>query len=61
MDNMKTVYPPQITLQDIKETKVTKGWTHGQLDNSIPSTNKVCVCVCVCVGGGGIITQHAKS
>ena len=41
---------PVLTLQDIKETNVTDGPTHanthgrtdGQLENSIPTTNKVC-------------------
>ena len=37
---------PAMTLQDIKETSVTDGWTHGrthgQRENSIPPTNKVC-------------------
>ena len=40
---------PAMTLQDIKETKrygrtdtLTDGRTHGQLENSIPPTNKVC-------------------
>ena len=34
-----------MTLQDIKETKRygwTDGRTHGQRENSIPTTNKVC-------------------
>ena len=38
-----------MTLQDIKETKLygrtdarTHGWTDGQRENSIPTTNKVC-------------------
>ena len=45
---------PAMTLRVIKETKRygrTDGWTHGrthgQRENSIPPTNKVC-------GGGGI-------
>ena len=45
---------PAMTLQDIKETKRygrtdrrTNGRTHGQRENSIPTTNKVCA------GGGG--------
>ena len=40
---------PAITLQDIKKTKRygqtdarTDGWTDGQRENSIPTTNKVC-------------------
>ena len=36
---------PAMTLQDIKETKcyaLTDGRTHGQRENSIPPTNKVC-------------------
>ena len=36
---------PAKTLQDIKETKrygQTDGHTHGQRENSIPTTNKVC-------------------
>ena len=36
---------PAMTLQDIKETKRygwTYGRTHGQRENSIPTTNKVC-------------------
>ena len=36
---------PAMTLEDIKETKCygrTDGWTHGQRENSIPTTNKVC-------------------
>ena len=36
---------PAMTLQDIKETKRygwTDGWTDGQRENSIPTTNKVC-------------------
>ena len=40
---------PAMTLQDIKETKRygrtdarTDGRTHGQRENSIPPTNKVC-------------------
>ena len=41
---------PAMTLQDIKETHVTDGRTygrtHGQRENSLPTTNKVC-------GGGG--------
>ena len=40
---------PAMTLQDIKETKLyglTRGRTHGQHENSIPTTNKV-------LGGGG--------
>ena len=32
---------PAMTLQDIKETK-GYGRTHGQRENSIPTTNKVC-------------------
>ena len=32
---------PAMTLQDIKETK-HYGRTHGQQENSIPTTNKVC-------------------
>ena len=32
---------PAMTLQDIKETK-GYGRTHGQHENSIPTTNKVC-------------------
>ena len=32
---------PAMTLQDIKETK-SYGRTHGQHENSIPTTNKVC-------------------
>ena len=32
---------PGMTLQDIKETK-RYGRTHGQRENSIPNTNKVC-------------------
>ena len=44
---------PAVTLQDIKETKVTDGRTQGRTDgqreNSIPTTNKVC--------GGGIISN----
>ena len=32
---------PAMTLQDIKETK-RYGHTHGQHENSIPTTNKVC-------------------
>ena len=32
---------PATTLQDIKETK-RYGRTHGQRENSIPTTNKVC-------------------
>ena len=39
---------PAMTLEDIKETKRygrTEGQTHGQRENSIPTTNKV--------GGGG--------
>ena len=35
---------PAMTLQDIKETKryvQTHGRTHGQRENSIPTTNKV--------------------
>ena len=32
---------PAMTLQDIKETK-RYGRTHGQRENSIPPTNKVC-------------------
>ena len=32
---------PAMTLQDIKETK-RYGRTHGQRENSIPTTNKVC-------------------
>ena len=43
---------PAMTLQDIKKTKRygrTDACTHGQRENSIPTTNKVCVCV----GGGG--------
>ena len=41
---------PAMTLQDIKKTKRygrTDGRTHRQRENSIPTTNKVCV------GGGG--------
>ena len=44
---------PAMTLQDIKETKRfgrtdrrTDARTHGQRENSIPTTNKIC-------GGGG--------
>ena len=36
---------PAMTLQDIMETKRygrTDGRTHGQRENSIPPTNKVC-------------------
>ena len=33
---------PAMTLQDIKETKCY-GRTHGQRENSIPTTNKICV------------------
>ena len=36
---------PAMILQDIKETKLygrTDGRTEGQLENSIPTTNKVC-------------------
>ena len=40
---------PAMTLQDIKETKRYRqtdahmdGRTHGQRENSIPTTNKVC-------------------
>ena len=36
---------PAMTLEDIKETKRygrTDGRTHGQCENSIPTTNKVC-------------------
>ena len=37
---------PAITLQDIKKKNVTDGrthtQTHGQRENSIPNTNKVC-------------------
>ena len=36
---------PAMTLQDIKETKRygrTDRRTHGQRENSIPTTNKVC-------------------
>ena len=36
---------PAMTLQDIKETKRygrMHGGTHGQRENSIPTTNKVC-------------------
>ena len=36
---------PAMTLEDIKETKRygrTDGSTHGQRENSIPTTNKVC-------------------
>ena len=32
---------PAMTLQDIKKTK-RYGRTHGQCENSIPTTNKVC-------------------
>ena len=32
---------PAMTLEDIKETK-RYGRTHGQRENSIPTTNKVC-------------------
>ena len=39
MDNVKTVYPPQPSL---REVNVTDGRTHGQRENSIPTTNKVC-------------------
>ena len=46
---------PAMTLQVIKETKRygrtdarTDGRTHGQQENSIPPTNKVCG------GGGGV-------
>ena len=46
---------PAMTLQDIKESKRhgrtdggTDGWTHGQRENSISTTNKVCG------GGGGV-------
>ena len=41
---------PAMTLQDIKETK-RYGWTHGQHENGIPTTNKVC---------WGIKTKFAK-
>ena len=52
---------PAITLQDIKETKTlqTDGRTHGQRENSIPTTNKVCggynyfIDAVPGVGGGG--------
>ena len=41
---------PAMTLQDIKKKNITDGRTHtpthGQRENSIPTTNKVC-------GGGG--------
>ena len=43
---------PAMALQDIKETKRygrTHARTDGQLENSIPTTNKVC---------GGIITKY---
>ena len=40
---------PAMTLRVIKETK-RYGRTHGQRENSIPPTNKVC-------GGGIIILQ----
>ena len=36
---------PAMTLEDIKETKrygQTQARTHGQPENSIPTTNKVC-------------------
>ena len=36
---------PAMTLQDIKKTKRygwTDGCTHGQRENSLPTTNKVC-------------------
>ena len=36
---------PAMTLEDIKETKRygrTDAGTHGQRENSIPTTNKVC-------------------
>ena len=36
---------PAMTLQDIKETKcyvLMHAWTHGQRENSIHITNKVC-------------------
>ena len=33
---------PAMTLQDIKKKNVTDGRTHGQRENSIPTTNKVC-------------------
>ena len=36
---------PAMTLRVIKETKRygrTDAWTHGQRENSIPPTNKVC-------------------
>ena len=32
---------PAMTLQDIKETKLN-GLAHGQRENSLPTTNKVC-------------------
>ena len=39
---------PAMTLQDIKKTK-RYGRTHGQRENGIPTTNKVC---------GGIIMNQ---
>ena len=48
---------PAMTLEDIKETKRygrTEGQTHGQRENSIPTTNKVWGGGGV--GGGGIIS-----
>ena len=34
---------PTMTLQDIKKNKnITNRQTHGQRENSIPTTNKVC-------------------
>ena len=36
---------PEMTLQDIKETKCyarTHTWTDAQRENNIPTTNKVC-------------------
>ena len=47
---------PAMTLQDIEETKRygrTDGQKHGQRENSIPTTNKVC-------GGYKNVTGKAK-
>ena len=45
---------PAMTLQDIKKTK-RYGRTHGQRENSIPTTNKVCggINIAECSRGGG--------
>ena len=40
---------PAMTLQDIKKTKRYQR-THGQRENSIPTTNKVCGGIKVCGG-----------